>query len=264
MLSEFHGEGMTAASSFGTDMVHPGRLSLTDVNGVAQDFVGQDLLDMMAESVIGTKSLAVNLTNDRGDEVWTYGFENDDKLVVFLSTDNTPPGSVTLRLAGLGSVYRQVSAEGLTASVPEDWMTRFGIIDNPNIDESPEGTSFAIGERTALTPRFANGELTVDVSAPNEVIRLSFAKTEAGALDIAGFSDAPVLELAEGWVDADAADAPAMMRFAAPTDLPMVPMDEEPAAMPEDAHDGQDGGGGDGGGGFLLALMPLLFLLGGF
>jgi hypothetical protein len=264
MLSEFHGEGMTAASSFGTDMIHPGRLSLTDVNGVAQDFVGQDLLDMMAESVIGTKSLAVNLTNDRGDEIWTYGFENDDKLVVFLSTDNTPPGSVTLRLAGLGSVYRQVSAEGLTASVPEDWMTRFGIIDNPNIDESPEGTSFAVGERTALTPRFADGELTVDVSAPNEVIRLSFAKTEAGALDIAGFSDAPVLDLAEGWVDADAADAPGMMMFAAPTDLPMVPMDEEAAALPEDTPDGQDGGGGDGGGGFLLALMPLLFLLGGF
>ncbi len=73
-------------------MVHPGRLSLTDVNAVAQDFVGQDLLDIMAESVTGTKSLEVNLTNDLRDEVWTFGFKNDDKLVVFLSMDATPPG----------------------------------------------------------------------------------------------------------------------------------------------------------------------------
>ena len=83
-------------------------------------------------------------------------------------------------------------------------------------------------------------------------------------MEIAGFSDAPVLELAEGWVDADAADAQPMLMAAAPTDLPMVPMDEDSAALPEDMSGGHGGGGGDGGGGFLLALMPLLFLMGGF
>lgn len=259
MLSEFHGEGMTSAAVFGSDMVFPGRLTYTDLAGNAQDFVGQDMLDMMAESVIGTKSLAVNLTNDRGDEVWTYGFENDDKLVVFLSTDATPPGQVTLRLPGLGSVYRQVTAEGLTATVPDDWMARFGIIDNPNVDESPEGVSYAVGERFALTPSFDGSDLTVDVSAPNEVIRLSFAKTAAGAEEIAGYSGGPGMDLAEGWPEDGQVDTQRMFAVA---DLPEVPMEEDAPAAHDDDVAAHHGGGGDGG--FLLALMPLFFLLGGF
>lgn len=268
MLSEFHVEGMSAASVHGSDMIHPGRLSLTDENGQAQDFIGQTLLDMMAESVTGTRSLDVNLTNDRADEVWTYGFENDDKLVVFLSTDGTPPEDVTLRFAGLGSVYRQVSAESLTAAVPEDWMDRFGIVDNPNIDESPEGASFAVGERSAVTPVFDGQALRVDITAPNQVIRLCFAKTAAGAEEIAGFSDAPMLELAHGWPDDETGTDEGPKHFTLHSDLvdlPTVPMPEDAPVAEEDAtteaaHDG--GSGGDGG--FFMALMPLLFLLGGF
>lgn len=269
MLSEFHAEGMTAASSHGTDMIHPGRLSLTDVQGNAQDFVGQSLLDMMAESVTGTKSLSVNLTNDRADEVWTYGFENDDKLVVFLSTDGTPPESINLTFEGLGSVYRQVSAEGLTATVPEDWMTRFGIPDNPDVDESPEGQSFAVGTRSALVPEFDGTTLKIGVSAPHEVIRLCFAKTPVGAQEIAGWSDGPMTELAPGWPEelADVETGPKHMVLHDLADLPTVPVEEDAPtaaeAVPPEDHDGGHGDGQDAGG-ILMALMPLLFLMGGF
>lgn len=264
MLSEFHAEGMTVASSHGTDMIHPGRLSLTDVDGHAQDFVGQTLLDMMAESVTGTRSLGVNLTNDRGDEVWTYGFENEDKLVVFLSTDGTPPESLTLNLPGLGSVYRQVAAEALTASVPEDWMARFGIPDNPNVDESAEAQSFAVGEREAIAPTFDGTALTIGVTAPNEVIRLCFAKTAAGAEEIAGFSDGPLQELAQGWPEEDAGAEPAPKQVVLHdvVDMPMVPVEDQAPVAEEDALDAPHQAEHDGGG-ILLALMPLLFLLGG-
>ncbi len=117
------------------------------------------------------------------------------------------------------------------------------------------------GERTALSPRFANGELTDDVSGPNALIRLSFAKTRSGAQEMAGVSSAALLDLTDGWQDADV--APSMRTAANLADLAMVPMDEDAAASAEDAPEPQDGGSGDAGG-LLLAVMPLLVLLAGF
>lgn len=263
MLNEYKDEGLTAAQVFGTDMIHPGRLSLTDVNGVAQDFVGQTMLDMMAESVVGTRSLAINLQNGRGDEVWTYGFENDDRLVIFLSADETPPDTVTLRLAGLGDTYRQVAVDSLRAEVPQDWMARFGIVDNSAVDETPEAQTFAVGVRSGLDPVIGGDGVTVQFSAPGEVIRLSFAKTDAGAGQIAGYSDGQLHEImsVEGGLPAHPAIDPADF-----SDLPMIQMDDaDPDAMAQpEALDADGGDAGGGGGGFALALLPFLFLLGGF
>ena len=61
MLNEYKDEGLTHAAVFGTDMIHPGRLSLTDVNGVAQDFVGKD----GQVSAYGNQ-LIVNVVNNVG------------------------------------------------------------------------------------------------------------------------------------------------------------------------------------------------------
>lgn len=273
MLSEYGAEGMSMASSFGSDMIHPGRLSLDDRSGTAQHFVGQDMLDMMAESVGGTRSLAVNLQNDRADEIWTYGFENDDKLVIFLSADSTPPEGVSLELEGLGSVYRQVAAERLSATVPDDWMAMFGIADNANVDESPEAMTFAMGRREAFVPDVQDGAVNLSFAAPNEVIRLSFAKTAAGAEEIAGFSQGDMLMLGPDWavddtaqVDHDSGPQVTLDVQADAMPMPMVMMVEQDDMTEVDAPDPEadaaGGDGGDGGGGFALALLPLLFLLG--
>ena len=265
MMSEYGAEGMVAASSHGTDMIHPGRLSLEDGSGVAQKFIGQEMLDMMAESIGGTRSLSINLQNDRADEIWTYGFENDDKLVIFLSADSTPPDGVTLKLSGLGSVYRQVTAESLTARTPDDWMARFGIADNPEVDETPEAGTFALGVRQAVTPVVTDGAVEVGFSAPNEVIRLSFAKTAAGAAEIATFTEAPTLQIGPEWTpDELAGGGPQVMLHSQMADLPMVPMEEpEPDSVTHaDSEVVHHDSGGAGEGGFALALMPLLFLFG--
>lgn len=259
MLSEYGAEGLTAAAAFGTDMIHPGRLSLTDVNGTPQDFIAQDMLDMLAESVTGTRALGFGLENDGQDDVWLYGFENADKLVIFLSAGaSPPPEGLTLDFEGLGTTYGHLAADRLTATVPSDWMDRFAIPDNPDIDETPEAETFAIGQRAAATVDQGQDGLTLHFDTPHEVIRLAFAKTEAGMLDIADFSDGPVLALA---APADAA---------APDDLPMLPPDEDADLPPDDpamphaaAWSGDHGGdGGDPIGALFLAL-PLLFLLGG-
>lgn len=252
MLTEYGAEGMTAAAVYGTDVIHPGRTSFTDINGVAQDFVGQRMLDMLAESVGGTRALDIGLTNAPGDAVWAYGFENDDKLVVFLASDAAVPGGVRLDLPGMGSVYRQAAADSLRAAVPEDWMARFGIPDNPDVDESAEGESYALGDRQGAAVQVVDGGVEVAFSAPGEVIRVAFAKTEAGLAEIAGFTDGDIVALDAPPPEEGAGDG-------GEDDLPMVPMPD--AFTPEDDDDFDAGGVGDTLG-MLLGMMPLLFLFG--
>jgi hypothetical protein len=271
MLAEYGAEGATSAVSYGTDVVHPGRLSQTDSQGVSQEFVGQDLMDMMAESVQGTTLLDFSLGNDRTDEVWSYGFENADKLVIFLSADSTPPEGVTVNFAGLGTTYRQVAVDSLTSQVPQDWMARWGVIDNPAVDETPEAQTYAIGVQTAVTPDLGAEGVSLRFSAANEVIRLSFAKTDAGAAEIAGYSEGPLVDLTP--LAAAYADPGLDIEMAGFADaLPMVAMMDadvaadaeiEAEAEAEAAVAAATDGGGGGGGGILLALLPLLMLLGG-
>ena len=61
-------------------------------------------------------------------------------------------------------------------------MTRFGVPDNPQVDETNEGLTYAVGQRHAVTPTADAASVTVALDTPYEVVRLSFAKTEAGAL----------------------------------------------------------------------------------
>lgn len=261
MMAEYGAEGMGAAGTYGTDMQHVARLTYTDVSGAPVKFVGQDMLDMMAESIRGTNLLQISLTNDAGDDTWVYGYENDDKLVVFLSASAKAPGKVGLDISGLGSTYRAVWGDSLTAEVPADWMTRFGIPDNPAVDETPESRSFALGVHETVTPTIEDGQLMVNLDDPHEVIRLSFAKTDAGAAEIAGFAHGTPVDL--GGV------APQPMLMDAPHDLPMVdfqPLDEE--ALADDQHDlhqlDDSGFGGSGMAMGLALILPLLAMAGGF
>ena len=250
MLTEYGAEGMTAAAVYGTDVIHPGRTSFNDINGVPQDFVGQRMLDMLAESVDGTRALDIGLQNAPGEAVWAYGFENSDKLVVFLAADSVVPGGVRLDLPGMGSVYRQVAADSLRAAVPADWMARFGIPDNPDVDESAEGESYALGERQGAVVQQVAGGVQIGFSAPGEVVRVAFAKTDAGLAEIAGFTDGGIMTLDATLIDdGDGGD----------DDLPMVPMPED---FPDEDDDDIDLGGAGDALGLLLGMMPLLFLFG--
>lgn len=260
MMAEYGAEGMGAAGTYGTDMQHAARLTYTDVSGAPVKFVGQDMQDMMSESIRGTNLLQISLTNDRRDDIWVYGYENDDKLVVFLSASAKAPGKMALDIRGLGSTYHAVWGDSLTAEVPADWMTRFGIPDNPAVDETPESRSFALGVRQVVMPTIEDGQLMVNLDDPHEVIRLSFAKTAAGAEEIAGFAHGASVDLS---------GVEAMpMRADAYGDLPMVdfqPLDED--ALPEDQDDLQIGDSAFGEAGMamgLALLLPFLAMAGAF
>ncbi len=186
--------GADAASFFGIDLTHPARASWRE-GGEDHNFVGADMLDMIYESVGGTHVLASDGDYDTGAPATTYGFENDDKLVLFIAAGEAAPGEIALSLDGMGTTYTQVWAEALTSEVPQDWMNIFDVPDNAAVDETNEGETYAYGLREAVAPELADGALTFTLDTPHEVIRLSFAKTAAGAHEIAGWSEGSATDL---------------------------------------------------------------------
>lgn len=264
-FAEYGGEGMGAAATYGSDTGHSGRLSTQDTYGNPQHFVGQDMLDMLGESTVGTRVLNISLGNDRSDSVWTYAFESDDKLIVFLSADKAPPGKMTISIEGLGTAYKAVYGDSLTSQVPADWMERFGVPDNPEVDETNEGKGYAIGVREAATPVVTENGVTVDLDKPYEVIRLSFAKSDAGLYEIEGYSEDQGVELAgplavHGFASGAADDPDHLGSATLMSDLPGLQVDDQPEVQDESADDA-DTGSDFGAGGLVLALLPFLFLL---
>jgi hypothetical protein len=235
-----------ASAVFGVDMAQPGRLSWRDADGEDHLFVGGGLVEMLYESIGGTTPLGSEAPYDKNNPVTAWGFENDDKLVVFLAAGQRPPGEVTIDIDGLGTTFRAVFADGLTAAIRPDWKEVFGIPDNLLVDETPEAESFAEAVRAHVAAHRFDGGVSVTMGAPFEVVRLAFAKTDAGLAEITAWSDDDPL-----FLDTDTP---------LPDPLPENPPPDDRDEPEEDA--GSDDGGGIGGAGFALALLAVLpFLL---
>jgi hypothetical protein len=123
-------------------------------------------------------------------------------------------------------------------------MQLFGIPDNPAVDESPEAETYAEALRAPVAARQDGDGVTVTMGAPFEVVRLAFAKTDAGLAEIADWSDGAPLFL--------------------DPDIPTIPPDDPDDDPGPDEDLGDDADTGDDGGiGIavaLLALLPLVFL----
>ena len=240
-LFSVHAElGATAAAVFGIDTVHPGRLSWRE-DGQDHLFVGAEMIAMLYESVRDTIPLGTEEPYHKDNPVTAWGFENDDKLVVFLAAGQRPPGEVVLDIDGLGETYRSVFADGLTAEIQHDWMEVFGIPDNPLVDETPEAQTYAKPVRSAVSATFDKDGISLSLDAPFEIVRLAFAKTDAGRDEIASWTSARPLDLI------------------LPPPIPPDPRPEDPDGTDDDpdtpTEDGSEGAG------FALALFALLPLL---
>lgn len=232
--------GASASAVFGVDSVHPGRLSWRE-DGEDHQFVGSEMIAMLYESVRDTIPLGSEERYHKDNPVTAWGFENDDKLVVFVAAGQRPPGEVVLDIDGLGETYRSVFADGLTAEVQPDWMEVFGIPDNPLVDETPEAQTYAKPVRGPVSAAFVNDGISLSLDTPFEIVRLAFAKTDAGRDEIASWTSARPLDLL------------------LPPPIPPDPLPEDPDEADDDpdalADDGSDGMG------FALALFALLPLL---
>lgn len=241
--------GADASAVFGTDAFNPGRLSWRE-DGVDHGFVGNDMMAMIHESVGGTHVLASDGDYDPNAAATTYGFENDDKLILFVAAGEMAPGEVALSLEGLGTTYTQVWAERLTSEVPTDWMNLFDVPDNAAVDETNEGETYAYGVREALSPGLEGGALTFSLDSSHEVIRLSFAKTAAGAHEIAGWSEGAASDLS-------GLGTPPILPDGGPLKDDMIHQDDDGI----DADDLAMLADAVGAGGGMSLLLALLFLL---
>ena len=182
MFSEYQAEGLGAASIHAADLMHAGRMTYTDTEGNPVQFVGAEMMKMIYESVEGTQVLDVSTENTRSSDVWTYAYEGDDRLVVFLAADSKAmPGKVTVDIEGLSGGYTAIWTDSLTAQVPDDWMERFGVPDNPNVDESNEGQTYALGVRGDVPTTINGDQVSVTFSHPGQVVRIVIAQTQAEA-----------------------------------------------------------------------------------
>ncbi|MEL6643200.1 MAG: hypothetical protein AAFQ79_04635 [Pseudomonadota bacterium] len=186
--------GMDAGAVYGVESPHPGALSWRE-DGKDYHFVGSEMLQMLYESVEDTHVLESARPYNPNDPVTLYGFENEDKLVVFLAAGDRAPGDIVVDVDGLGTGLRSVHAERLTSETPADWMAIFDIPDNPNVNETPEAEAYALGVREALKPQVTGDGIVLSLEDPHDIIRLAFAKTARGEREIAKWSDAKAVDL---------------------------------------------------------------------
>jgi hypothetical protein len=238
MYSQYSGLGIEAAGVYGWDSIHGARSSLEGSDGESYVFAGGAMQDMMAESLQGARVLdwyqnQDNVKDDANeDAVSVYGFENEDKLIMFVSSPNVSgdPFEVRIQLADLGINLEHVWGEQLISEAPENWNELFGVPEMANVDQSAEEASYGVGIRSAFEPRIENGQLVLSVEQ-DQIVRLSFAKSEAGYQEISSWHDG------EGSIiyDDDLVDpAPAEDSI-----LPVVDMFDDPDAMADDV-DGDD------------------------
>ena len=74
-------------------------------------------------------------------------------------------------------------------------MSIFGIPDNADVDETAEAETYAVGVRDAASVEQEDDAVTIALNEPFEVVRLAFSKTEAGATEIASWSEGAGLDL---------------------------------------------------------------------
>lgn len=236
LFSEYQAEGLGAASIHAADLMHAGRMTYTDVEGNPVQFVGAEMISMIYESVEGTQVLKVSEENTRSSDLWTYAYEGDDRLVVFLaSDDDTVMGDVTVKIEGLESGYAAVWTDSLTAEVPADWMERFGVPDNPNVDESNEGQTYALGVRGDVATKIDGDQVTVTFTQPGQVVRILVAHSQEEADLISEWAGDP--DFAKS--DAAMAEFAPFEAAAEPESLPSPPVGPV-TSMGHSRHDAED------------------------
>ncbi|MDD9978059.1 MAG: hypothetical protein OXQ30_10070 [Boseongicola sp.] len=244
VLESFHSYaeiGADAMSVYGIDLVHPGRLSWQTDDGTF-DFVGAEMLEMIYESVEGTSVVPSQSHYDPKAKATVYAFENDDKFIVFIAAGKSASGEVTLDLNGMGDQFQHVWAERLTGETPDNWMQLFGIPDNLHVDETPESETYAVGIREEFDPDVTSDAVKFALTSPHEVVRLAFAKSDAGWEEISQWA---------AGVGESLTDGPILPEVVSSGDIGDDTDAEEPALDIELIADAI----GTGGAGLLLAVM---------
>lgn len=266
MFSEYQALGTSSSGVYGWDVTHASRSSYEGTDGHTYLFTPGSVQDMMAESLEGTKVLDWFQHNELNDDraVTTYGFDSEEKLVMFVVAPSDFKGdvfSLDIPTDKLGTLT-EVWGESLRSETPDNWKDLFDVPDLDGVDQTAEAETYALGIRETFAPEFKNGTLQLNFTQPSQIIRLTFARTEAAAEDIADWHGGSGTDLNAG--DSDGTMSALVFRADADP-LPLIEVDEEEQNDDQDDHrdSGDEGSSDDGGAGFggLLATV-LLSLMG--
>ncbi|NVO22858.1 hypothetical protein [Donghicola mangrovi] len=266
MFSEYQALGTSSSGVYGWDVTHASRSSYEGTDGHTYLFTPGSVQDMMAESLDGTKVLDWFQENelDNDQAVTTYGFDSEDKLVMFVVAPSDFRGdvfSLDVPLENLGDIT-EVWGESLRSETPDNWKDLFGVPDLPDVDQTPEAETYALGIRESFSPEVKNGVIQLDFTQPSQIIRLTFARNDDAADEIADWHGGASTDLEAG--DSDGSSSALVFRSEEDV-LPLIEVDEDEQTddQNDSHHSGDSGGSDDGGAGFggLLATV-LLGLMG--
>lgn len=185
MFSEYQALGTSSAGVYGWDLTHAGRSSYVGTDGDTYVFTAGSMQDMMAESLEDTKVLDWYQNNDLQSDtaVTTFGFDSEDKLVMFIVAPSEFQGDVftaDIALDGLGEI-KEVWGQSLRSETPDNWKDLFDVPNLPGVDQTAEAETYALGIREDFAPEVKNGAIALDFTQPSQIIRLTFARTEDAA-----------------------------------------------------------------------------------
>lgn len=182
--------GVDAAAIYGVDTPYAAHLSWG-----GEVFVGGAMMSMLSESLVGTWTIETNAANQRDGEINLHAFEDDDRVVLYLSADAFEAGVTSLEaqldLSALGYDFTGLSARSLTSELDENWMETFGIVDNAAIDETPEGALYATGVIAEADVGFEHDTISFEFTQSYEVIEVIL--TKSASLTLVGTSQADEL-----------------------------------------------------------------------
>ncbi len=265
MFSEYQALGTSSAGVYGWDLTHAGRSSYVGSDGDNYIFTPGAMQDMMAESLEGTKVLDWFQENDLRDDsaVTTFGFDSEDKLVMFIAAPADFSGktfSADIALEGLGEIT-EVWGESLRSETPDNWKDLFDVPDLPGVDQTPEAETYALGIRESFGPEVKNGVISLDFTQPGQIIRLTFARNDEAADEIDQWHGGVSTDLSAG--DSDGSAATFVFR-AGPDDLDddVLPYLEETSDDDQDAEKESDDAESEGDGDMNFAGILTSMLLG--
>lgn len=157
--------GVDLASLYGVDTPYAASIAFGN-----ERFVGADMLRLMSESLPGTRRLDIDVDNQRDDQINIWAFASDTKAVFYFSVDEldeeSGPLNKKIDLSELGYDAGYASIRTLTSVLRETWMSDHNVVDNHNVDETPEGRLYEQGVVSQVEPVLVGGnlELSFDVS----------------------------------------------------------------------------------------------------
>jgi hypothetical protein len=141
ILSTFVSQGVDSASLYGVDTPYAAHLSFGD-----DIFVGGAMMQMMSETLPGLTVMETGLENMRDNAINVHAFEGEGKMVLYVSVDELANGfDATVDLSALDVDIARIEARSLTSELDPNWMTKYDIVDRPDLDESEEGRLYETG-----------------------------------------------------------------------------------------------------------------------